>query len=59
MNKQEKKIDIFMSLSFNEEELNALKGGVANVVSSAVEASKEGDGAKYVCCIKIGTLKQQ
>lgn len=56
--KQERKIDIFMSLSFNENELNALKGGTADVVSSKVEASKEGDGAKYVCCIKIGSPKQ-
>lgn len=59
MNKLEKKMDIFMSLSFNENELDALKGGVANVVASEAEASKEGDGAKYVCCIKIGNPKQQ
>ncbi len=58
MNKLEKKMDIFMSLSFNENELDALKGGVANVVASEAEASKEGDGASNVCCIR-GNPKQQ
>ena len=40
------------------EELRALKGGKAAVVSTEQEPSNAGDGAEYVCCIKIKRKKE-
>jgi len=58
MDNKVNKIDLFMSFSLNEFELDALKGGTANILNSETEDSKEGDGAKYVCCIKIELPKR-
>lgn len=33
--------------------LEDLRGGTAEVISADREQSKEGDGANWVCCIKI------
>lgn len=34
-------------------EISELKGGTAEVSSATREASSAGDGAEYVCCIKV------
>ena len=38
--------------------LEDLRGGTAEVVSADHELSKEGDGANWICCIKIGKPKE-
>lgn len=42
-----------LEVILSAEEMSALKGGVAEVSSATEEASDSGDGAEYVCCIKI------
>lgn len=42
-----------MGITLSAEELSALKGGVAEATSTETETSRSGDGAEYVCCIKI------
>lgn len=40
-------------IKLTEEELNSLRGGMANVIQKEEQKSESGDGAEYVCCIKI------
>lgn len=49
------KIDMsqFFEIEITEEELNALRGGQANIEKKEELESESGDGAEYVCCVKI------
>lgn len=38
---------------FSEETMDELRGGSAVVMARDVQQSAAGDGAEYVCCIKI------
>lgn len=40
----------------SSKELDILRGGIAKCLSEESLPSVEGDGAKYVCCIKVGKL---
>lgn len=42
----------------SQEDLEILKGGNATVLCAEEQCSASGDGAKYVCCIKIGSGKK-
>lgn len=47
------KVTFNLGITLSAEELSALKGGVAEVSTATQETSRSGDGAEYVCCIKI------
>lgn len=56
---KQKSMDINIHFEqLSPEELRALKGGKAAVVSTEQEPSNAGDGAEYVCCIKIKRKKE-
>lgn len=42
-----------LGIILSAEEMAVLKGGVAEVSDVKEETSSSGDGAEYVCCIKI------
>lgn len=42
-----------LGIILSSEEMESLKGGVAEVSDVKEEASSSGDGAEYVCCIKV------
>lgn len=43
----------FHSELLSQEDLAILKGGNATVLLEKEQSSESGDGAKYVCCIKL------
>ncbi len=43
----------YLGITLSAEEMSELKGGVAEVFNATEETSRSGDGAEYVCCIKI------
>ena len=52
----ENNVDMLLKINIevlDSESLNQIKGGVAMVSDIQKEESKEGDGAQYVCCIKL------
>lgn len=44
---------INLGVILSAEEMSVLRGGVAEVSNAMEEPSSSGDGAEYVCCIKI------
>lgn len=42
-----------LGITLSDEDMSMLKGGVAEVTRTQEEASNSGDGAEYICCIKI------
>lgn len=42
-----------LGIIISDEDMSVLRGGVAEVSNAIEEPSQSGDGARYVCCVKI------
>ncbi len=42
-----------LGIILSDKDMSVLKGGMAEAIRTQEEASGSGDGAEYVCCIKI------
>ena len=46
-------LDQNMDAILSDDDISALKGGVVDIYNSTEDVSQSGDGAEYICCIKI------